>query len=168
MKDPNVVEIVLKCESYLVPINNQWDGQFTSFIKQTMKEKNKNLTIPFRMQISTFTLPTKPSGAIMIGIGSGVAPFMGMIEHKQLAKEGSSADIFNEMNLIFGIRNKNEDYIEQQFFEEAVDKKTLESLNIVESRAGKARYYVQDFIRDNTELIANGILEDGAAIYICG
>ena len=52
----------------------------------------------------------------MIGIGSGVSPFIGMLEHKQLAQKGSSDYIFNEMSLIFGIRNKNTDFIEQKFF----------------------------------------------------
>ena len=120
------------------------------------------------MQISTFSLPSKPSNVIMIGIGSGVSPFIGMLEHKQLAQKDSSDDIFNEMSLIFGIRNKNTDFIEQKFFSSCTENKILNSFSVVESRAKKARYYVQDYMKDNTELISSSIFEDGVTIYICG
>jgi len=49
----------------------------------------------------------------MIGTGTGVAPFFSIIENKLYSKESN----FGELELVFGFRKKDMDFIKKEFIE---------------------------------------------------
>ncbi|KAF9971564.1 hypothetical protein BGZ73_005499 [Actinomortierella ambigua] len=139
-----------------------------------------------------FNLPqdtTKP--VIMIGPGTGVAPFMGFLEHraeqrrmkKRLmtiwtgAKRQQHLDeMFGEMWLFFGCRHRNKDWLFRKQMAEYQEEGVLTELfvavsreqdlsDIPEERSGK---YVQDIIKKQGEKLWNLLSKKGAIIYVCG
>lgn len=71
-------------------------------------QKNfKSTFISYQIQESTFIPPSKPKNCLMIATGSGVAPFLGVIEERQ----NCSSTFWRDLKLIFGIRNKAVDFL---------------------------------------------------------
>lgn len=168
MEQSNRLSFILKCESYVIDEGEMWHGHFTSFIREIRKNKEKDVEIAFRMQISTFSLPAKPRNTVMIGIGSGVAPFLGMIKHKQLSLLQKKDPLFNKIRLVFGFRNKKEDFVKNDFLLKSVKDNILDELNCVESRTDKGKFYVQDFLRANRNVIRDGLVKDDCVFFVCG
>lgn len=108
---------------------------------------------------------------IMIGPGTGVAPFVGFLEQRrQLAAAG---EVLGEAHLYFGCRRPDEDFIFRAELETAVaggDDAVLTSLNVAHSRpekGGEGRY-VQDVLREQAGLVVRLVIERGAVVYVCG
>jgi NADPH-ferrihemoprotein reductase len=114
---------------------------------------------------SKFRLPTQESRPIiMIGAGTGVAPFRAFIaERVRLAKMNRP---LGEMLLFFGCRTPAEDYIYQEEFEEAQNQLDGK-LSITTAFSRVDNVYVQDRIREKAQDVLR-LLEDGANLYICG
>ncbi|KAF9083692.1 hypothetical protein BGX29_002959, partial [Mortierella sp. GBA35] len=132
-----------------------------------------------------FNLPsdtTKP--VILIGPGTGVAPFMGFLEHraeqrlikKRLVNIGSGPrqsmdDHFGDMWLFFGCRHREKDWLFREQMEAYKKDGVLTELQLAVSReenvpnSGK---YVQDLIRNQGKRLWNLIHDKGALIYVCG
>ena len=109
-----------------------------------------------------FKLPEDDSApVIMVGPGTGVAPFRAFLEERQAT--GATGDNW----LFFGDQRKASDYLyEEQFTAMAADG-LLTRLDTAFSRDQGATIYVQDRMRENAaELWA--WLERGAYFYICG
>ena len=70
---------------------------------------------------------------MMIGTGTGVAPFIGMIEEKSLLKEESN---FGYLALIFGCRKSKEDYIVKKFADENLCENSLNKIMTAFSQDG--------------------------------
>lgn len=66
----------------------------------------------------------------MIATGTGIAPMISFLEEKMYNKSTN----FEEMKLIFGIRNKDHDFICQEFLQFCLDQKILKELILVQSR----------------------------------
>ena len=112
----------------------------------------------FRMPEDT----TKP--IIMVGPGTGLAPFRGFIRERRVLKAGG-ADLGPAM-LFFGCRNSNHDYIYADELQDA-DRDGLVDLYTAFSRADSERAYVQDIIRNERERVWS-LLKQGAVVYVCG
>ncbi|KAI8603805.1 hypothetical protein EDD21DRAFT_368112 [Dissophora ornata] len=132
-----------------------------------------------------FNLPSdaaKP--VIMIGPGTGVAPFMGFLEHraeqrkikKRLANVGSGPrrsleDMFGEMWLFFGCRDRKKDWLFREQMEEYKKEGVLTELQLAVSReenVPNSAKYVQDLIKKEGKRIWNLLDKKGALIYVCG
>lgn len=79
-----------------------------------MKENFKlNFQIPvFGRTNQNFRLPddvTVP--VILIGPGTGVAPFIGFLDHRAAQRETQPDDQFGEVWLFYGCRHKDRDYL---------------------------------------------------------
>ncbi len=109
-----------------------------------------------------FRLP--PDGTrdvIMIGPGTGVAPFRGFLQ----ARVADGAPGRNW--LIFGGRHRESDFLYQVEWLNAQKKKHLHRLDVAFSRDQAHKVYVQDRMREQgAELFA--WLEGGAHLYVCG
>jgi sulfite reductase (NADPH) flavoprotein alpha-component len=109
-----------------------------------------------------FRLPADPSvPVIMIGPGTGVAPFRAYLEHKQ-AGCGSWP-----MWLFFGDQRRAQDFLYHDEFEGWLADGTLQRLDLAFSRDQSYKIYVQDRIRENSEELYRW-LEQGAYFYVCG
>ena len=110
-----------------------------------------------------FRLPADPSrDVIMIGPGTGVAPFRGFLQHR--AALGATGRNW----LLFGARHFQSEFLYQAEWQDAVKKGVLSRLDLAFSRDRSiAREYVQDRLRRvGRELYA--WLEGGASLYVCG
>ncbi|MGL6223860.1 MAG: assimilatory sulfite reductase (NADPH) flavoprotein subunit, partial [Steroidobacteraceae bacterium] len=110
-----------------------------------------------------FRLPADTSrDVIMIGPGTGVAPFRGFVQHREA--QGASGRNW----LFFGARHFQSEFLYQAEWQEAVKKGALHRLDLAFSRDRSIpREYVQDRLRRvGRDLYA--WLENGAYLYVCG
>jgi sulfite reductase (NADPH) flavoprotein alpha-component len=109
-----------------------------------------------------FRLPADGTrDVIMIGPGTGVAPFRGFLQ----ARVADGAPGRNW--LIFGARHRESDFLYQLEWLDAVRKKQLHRLTVAFSRDQAHKIYVQDRMREHGAEIFSW-LEGGAHLYVCG
>jgi len=98
---------------------------------------------------------------IMVGPGTGVAPFRAFIEHRRaLGAKGGNW-------LFFGEQHAATDFLYREDFERWQKEGVLTRLDAAFSRDQVNKVYVQDRIRENAEELY-AWLERGANFYVCG
>ncbi len=109
-----------------------------------------------------FRLPADPSRPIiMIGPGTGVAPFRGFLQEREsVGAEGRNW-------LLFGHRNYLHDFLYQLEMQDWIKDGLLTRLDVAFSRDQPAKRYVQHALWDARDDLL-GWVKDGAAIYVCG
>lgn len=108
-----------------------------------------------------FRLPGDDVPIIMIGPGTGVAPFRAFIE--QRVEQGATGSNW----LFFGDRNFDSDFLYQLEWQRHLKQGNLARLDVAFSRDQGQKIYVQDRIRENSAEVHRWI-DSGAAIYVCG
>jgi len=109
-----------------------------------------------------FRPPTDPgTAAIMIGPGTGIAPFRGFLRHREaLGHPGRNW-------LFFGDRNGATDFLYREELEQLQAGGVLTRLDTAFSRDQDRRIYVQDRMREHGEELWRW-LDEGAHLYVCG
>ncbi|MGO4700422.1 assimilatory sulfite reductase (NADPH) flavoprotein subunit [Dyella sp. 2RAB6] len=109
-----------------------------------------------------FHLPADDArDVIMIGPGTGVAPFRGFVQERH--ESGARGRNW----LFFGNRHFSEDFLYQVEWQEALKQGALHRLELAFSRDGADKVYVQQRLREHgKELYA--WLAGGAHLYVCG
>ena len=109
-----------------------------------------------------FRLPADESApVIMIGAGTGVAPYRAFLEHREVL--GASGRNW----LFFGERNFGTDFLYQLDFARFRKRGVLSRMDVAFSRDQREKQYVQHRITEQAgELYA--WLEQGAHVYVCG
>ncbi|CAN3356823.1 NADPH--cytochrome P450 reductase [Diutina catenulata] len=132
------------------------------------REKFSKFKLPVHVRRSTFKLPSNPQvPVIMIGPGTGVAPFRGFIRDRvQLKEQGQSP---GKMLLFYGCRKEKEDYLYREEWPNYANKldSNLQVYTAFSRDDPSNKVYVQDRLLEQAETI-NKLLEDGAFIYVCG
>jgi len=136
---------------------------------------------PIHVRRSTFRLPTNPkSPVIMIGPGTGVAPFRGFVQERialarrSIEKNGANALAdWGTLSLFYGCRRSNEDYLYKDEWPEYI--KELQGKFIMHNAFSRENFkpdgskiYVQDLIWQDREHVADAILNGKGYVYICG
>ncbi|WP_370454316.1 hypothetical protein [Flavobacterium sp. LMO9] len=108
-----------------------------------------------------FRLPSEETDIIMIGPGTGIAPFRSFLAERDVTgAEGKNWLFFGEQHFAL-------DFYYQTEIQEWLTTGVLTKLDTAFSRDQERKIYVQDRIREKaTEF--NSWLENGASIYICG
>ena len=120
-------------------------------------------TMPiFLHENNAFRLPEDTTApVIMIGPGTGIAPFRAFLEERQAT--GQTGDNW----LFFGEQRSVSDYLYKEQFLGMEKDGLLTRLHTAFSRDQQKKVYVQDRMRENSvELFA--WLEAGAYFYVCG
>ena len=109
-----------------------------------------------------FKVPANPDAPlIMVGPGTGIAPFRAFIEERQ-ATEAKGKNW-----LIFGDQHYLTDFLYQTEWQSYLEDGVLTKLDVAFSRDQAEKVYVQDRMRENAkELYA--WLEEGASFCVCG
>lgn len=115
---------------------------------------------------SGFELPeTAEAPIIMVGPGTGVAPFRGFLQARRVLK-GQGQQV-GEAHLYFGCRNPEHDYLYKNELETA-EQEGLVQLHTAFSRVdGEEKCYVQHLMRDDAHKLIP-LLEQGGHLYVCG
>ncbi|PHM51815.1 NADPH-dependent assimilatory sulfite reductase flavoprotein subunit [Xenorhabdus sp. KK7.4] len=109
-----------------------------------------------------FRLPVDPqTPMIMIGPGTGVAPFRAFLQQRD--NQGAEGKNW----LFFGNPHFVEDFLYQVEFQRYVKEGLLTRIDLAWSRDQQHKVYVQDRLREQGEEIWRWISE-GAHLYICG
>ncbi|KAF8630895.1 hypothetical protein AX17_005253 [Amanita inopinata Kibby_2008] len=136
---------------------------------------------PIHVRRSTFRLPTNPkSPIIMIGPGTGVAPFRGFVQERvalarrTIEKNGPDALAdWGRIWLFYGCRRSTEDFLyKDEWPTYEAELKGKFSMRCSFSRENfkpdGSKIYVQDLIWEEREQIADAILNGKGYVYICG
>jgi sulfite reductase (NADPH) flavoprotein alpha-component len=98
---------------------------------------------------------------IMVGPGTGIAPFRAFIEERvALGQKGRNW-------LFFGDQHLNTDFLYQLEWQKYLKSGALEKMHVAWSRDQDYKIYVQDKIRENADEIY-AWLQEGAHFYVCG
>jgi len=108
-----------------------------------------------------FALPDPGRDIIMVGPGTGVAPFRAFIQERRAEQAKGKSWLF------FGDRNFTHDFLYQLEWQEALQDGSLTRMDVAFSRDRPEKTYVQHKMWEHRrELI--GWLDDGAHFYVCG
>ena len=109
-----------------------------------------------------FRLPADGTrDVIMIGPGTGVAPFRAFVQERQ------SSGATGRNWLVFGNRHAGDDFLYQLEWQQALKDRALHRLDVAFSRDQPEKRYVQHVLRERgAELYA--WLAGGAHLYVCG
>jgi sulfite reductase (NADPH) flavoprotein alpha-component len=119
-------------------------------------------TLPVYIQTNShFRLPENDTPIIMIGAGTGVAPYRAFLQEREArGAQGRSW-------LVFGERNFRSDFLYQIEWQSYLKDGVLSRMDVAFSRDGAQKVYVQDRLREQGRDIY-AWLEDGAHLYVCG
>ncbi|KAM7369979.1 hypothetical protein PAMP_011266 [Pampus punctatissimus] len=143
-------------------------------------------SVPKKIHVSlrpncSFRAPSDPSVPfIMVGPGTGVAPFIGFLQQRETERQQNPEVVFGETWLFFGCRHKDRDYLFREDLEGFLSSGTLNHLKVCFSRdnqekeaeevvpsAGRARY-VQHNLLFNSQHVTNILLKQNGCLYVCG
>lgn len=120
-------------------------------------------TVPVYVQSNqNFRLPADPhTPIIMIGPGTGIAPFRAFLEEREeIGAEGKSWLFFGEQHFVT-------DFLYQTEWKSWLKDGVLTKMDVAFSRDTDEKVYVQHRMLENSEELFQW-LEDGAVIYVCG
>ncbi|RIA87265.1 NADPH-dependent cytochrome P450 oxidoreductase [Glomus cerebriforme] len=131
-------------------------------------EKNNTIKLPIHVRRNNFKLPKNlKTPVIMIGPGTGVAPFRGFVIERTLYK--TQGEEVGDTILFFGCRRRDEDFLYESEFTKLFE--TLgESGKLITafSREMANKVYVQHKLMENDSHIWNLIYNHGGYFYVCG
>jgi sulfite reductase (NADPH) flavoprotein alpha-component len=119
-------------------------------------------TVPVYIQENPhFRLPGDEVPIIMVGPGTGVAPFRAFLQEREARAAAGRSWLF------FGERNRRSDFLYQIEWQQWLKDGVLTNLDVAFSRDTDEKVYVQHrMLEQARELYA--WLEDGAHFYVCG
>ncbi|KAI1386437.1 NADPH-cytochrome P450 reductase [Hypoxylon trugodes] len=131
------------------------------------RNKYDGIHVPVHVRHSNFKLPSDPSKPIiLIGPGTGVAPFRGFVQER--ARQAENGENVGRTILFFGCRKQNEDFMYKSEWEQY--KKALgDNFELITafSREGPKKVYVQHRLKERAQEV-NQLLEKKAYLYVCG
>ncbi|XJR87847.1 sulfite reductase flavoprotein subunit alpha [Elizabethkingia anophelis] len=127
-----------------------------------LSEFEEDGTVEFYIQEAKhFKLPETAKDIIMIGPGTGIAPFRSFLwERDATGAEGRNW-------LFFGDRNFVSDFLYQSEFQDFLKTGALTNLDLAFSRDTAEKVYVQHRLQQKSSEVFQW-LEGGASVYVCG
>jgi NADPH-ferrihemoprotein reductase len=132
--------------------------------------------ILIHIRASTFKLPANPiRPIIMIGAGTGIAPFRGFVQER--AKLVASGKAVGKVLLFFGCRSPHEDFLYQEEWAHYAKVAPLEVVTAFSRYMPKQldsalkeekKAYVQQRLLAHSAQIVPMLFDEGAYVYVCG
>lgn len=137
-----------------------YNGVCSTYLADDCNE-NEKIKIFFTPNKS-FRLPEdKDKDIIMIGPGTGIAPFRAFLQEREVTNSSGKNWLF------FGDQTRENDFIYEDELKDMLNKNILTKLDLAFSRDQKEKLYVQHKIYENKKEFFSWI-ENGSIIYICG
>ncbi|XP_065830378.1 nitric oxide synthase, inducible-like [Oscarella lobularis] len=147
----------------------------------------KNTIVPcFVRKASSFYLPeSKKSPVLMVGPGTGIAPFRSFWQQRKIEMElkftvqssgkldaiaeDQEGPMWGDMALFFGCRHPKLDHIYKKDMEELVNEGVLAKVGCAYSRdPNQPKQYVQDQLKQEGEYIMRKLRKENGHFYVCG
>lgn len=146
-------------------VNHERDGRLRKGVASTMFADRLRPGDPVRVYAhaaSDFTVPADPDAPIiMVGPGTGVAPFRAFLEER--AATGATGRNW----LFFGDQHAATDFLYEDEFEDLIQRGVLTRLDTAFSRDQGEKVYVQHRMLENGAELFEW-LEAGAYFFVCG
>lgn len=128
-----------------------------------LKDKQMGDTVPVHIKPnSSFKLPEyAEEKIIMIGAGTGVAPFRSFLFERE--NQGAKGNSW----LFFGEQRFRSDFLYQTEWQKFLKDGTLEKMNVAFSRDQAEKVYIQHKLLEEAASVYEWI-QQGATLYICG
>lgn len=156
--NPDEVHLTVAAVRYEAFGSEHWGAASTHLVDRL---REGDFVSVFVERNTRFQLPAADVPIVMIGPGTGVAPFRSFVEER--VEQRASGDNW----LFFGYRNLDSDFLYQLEWQRYLKQGHLRRLDVAFSRDQRKKIYVQDRIRENSAELYRWI-ERGAVIYVCG
>ncbi|KAM4131608.1 hypothetical protein ACJW30_01G187800 [Castanea mollissima] len=164
----NQVHLTVSVVSWMTPFKRKRSGLCSTWLAKLDPEQS--IYIPAWFQKGALSPPPPSLPLILIGPGTGCAPFRGFVEERAIQNESSATA---PVLFFFGCRNEDGDFLYRDFWLSHSQNGGVLSeakgggLFVAFSRDQPQKVYVQHKVQENSRKIWN-LLTEGAAIYIAG
>ncbi|KAL9695108.1 hypothetical protein quinque_014393 [Culex quinquefasciatus] len=163
---PTTVHVTAVLVKYVTKTGRTNNGVATTFLAQKKVNGESLPRVPIFIRKSQFRLPAKTeTPVIMVGPGTGLAPFRGFIQERDFNKQEGKE--IGQTVMYFGCRKRSEDYIYEEELEDYV-KRGVISLRTAFSRDQPQKVYVTHLLEEDMDLIWEVIGVNKGHFYICG
>lgn len=154
----NEVHLTVSTLRYVDENGNEKEGVVSNYLSRLSEGEKINF---YLSKNRLFKLPDNNKDIIMVGPGTGIAPF------RSFLFERNSRLATGKNWLFFGERNFQTDFLYQSELQDFLTSGLLTKLDVAFSRDQKEKIYVQEKMTEKAkELFA--WLENGAYFYVCG
>ncbi|CAG6395119.1 bifunctional nitrate reductase/sulfite reductase flavoprotein subunit alpha [Streptomyces cocklensis] len=159
LTDPQQISVTVSVVRYDNPEGRPRGGVCSPFLA----DAEPGTTVPVHVRRTPgFRPPADPATPmIMVGPGTGVAPFLGFLDERRARGHRGPNWLF------FGGQHRATDFYYQDDLAARLAEGTLARLDTAFSRDQRAKVYVQDRMREHGPLLW-AWLQDGAHFYVCG
>lgn len=152
-------------EVHITVSKNQFtaeDGERYGLCSEFLSDLDEGHEIEFFIQKAKhFKLPAEDKDIIMIGPGTGIAPFRSFLAERDATGAGGKNWLF------FGEQHFVTDFLYQTEIQNFLQTGVLQNLDLAFSRDTDKKIYVQNRMEENGEQLYNW-LNNGAHLYVCG
>jgi sulfite reductase (NADPH) flavoprotein alpha-component len=134
-------------------------GVASNYVAERLK-KGARLRVKLRPN-KHFALPAPDKDIIMVGPGTGVAPFRAFVQERRAAQASGRSWLF------FGDRHFTHDFLYQLEWQDALEDGSLTRLDLAFSRDTPEKVYVQHRLWEQRRDLVEW-LDAGAFFYVCG
>ncbi|MET8411630.1 bifunctional nitrate reductase/sulfite reductase flavoprotein subunit alpha [Streptomyces sp. NPDC005195] len=157
--DPHLVALTVSVVRYENPGGRPRGGVCSPFLA----DAGPDARVPVFVQRSPHFRPPADATTpmVMVGPGTGVAPFVGFLEERRALGHRAPNWLF------FGEQHRATDFYYERELTALLDDGTLSRLDTAFSRDQRAKVYVQDRMREHGPELWHW-LQGGARFYVCG
>ncbi|MFJ4770920.1 sulfite reductase subunit alpha [Streptomyces uncialis] len=159
---PDRVHLTVASVRYDTP-DRRYEGVASTYLADRVGEDERDAVVGVHLQPNaSFRVPADDgTPMIMIGPGTGIAPFRGFL-HERAARGASGRNW-----LFFGDQHRRTDFVYEDELTRLGECGVLTRLDLAFSRDQAEKVYVQTRMRERSRELY-GWLEDGAHVYVCG
>ncbi|MEE4543743.1 bifunctional nitrate reductase/sulfite reductase flavoprotein subunit alpha [Streptomyces sp. V4-01] len=157
--DPHLVSLTVSVVRYESPDGRPRAGVCSPFLA----DADLGTAVPVHLRRTRhFRPPADPATPmVMIGPGTGIAPFLGFLDERRAQGHPGPNWLF------FGEQHRATDFYYREELTALLDQGVLTRLDTAFSRDQRAKVYVQDRMREHGPLLWSW-LAGGAHVYVCG
>jgi len=159
--DPRRIALTVRLHHWRDETGNENFGRVSGWL---VREAAAGSSIAARVDAHpAFNPPADPTWpVVMIGAGSGIAPFPGFVAERQASGRAGPAWLF------FGNRHRSGDFLWEQHFAKALSDGALTRIDTAFSRDAADGAHIQDRLKEHATEVLDWLMNRKAVIYVCG